>query len=431
MLWRLFKLDELKTNIKTELIAGLSTFATMVYVIAVNPAILADAGMDFGAVLVATIITTAFATALMGLLPNFPIAIAPAMGVSAFFTYSIVIGENRPWQSVLAVVCLVAITLVIFHIFHFRRKILEKLPRALSLGATSGIGLFLACVGLKEVGLIKMGSFFITFGTFAPLECLLLLAGTAFALILMRLHVKSSFILAILLIWFLAILTGLTRFQGIVSFPPSIKPTLAALDFSNIWTLGYLKIYFSILLVAIFDSCAGLLILAHQAGLTDEGGKILRAQRALLPDALGSLLGSFIGTTTLAIHLESSSGIRAGGRSGLTALFVSLFFICCLFFYPLVSSIPHFASASVLIILGGIMFCEVFLLNWKFPSDWIPAVLALVTMPITLSIYNGFLVGFITYPLMKVFSGQAKQISAVVWIFFLAFCVQLGLSIFL
>jgi adenine/guanine/hypoxanthine permease len=428
MLRRLFKLNELKTNIKTELIAGLSTFATLVYVIAVNPAILADAGMDFGAVLVATVITTAFATALMGLLPNFPIAIAPAMGVSAFFTYSIVIGQKLPWQSVLAVVCLVATTLVVFHIFHLRRKILEKLPRALSLGATAGIGLFLACVGLKEVGLIKLGDFFITFGSFKPLECGLLFAGTAFALILMRLHVKSAFILAILLIWSLALMTGLTHFKGIVSLPPSMKPTFAMLDFSNIWTLSYLKIYFSILLVAIFDSCAGLLILAHQAGLTDGGGKILRAQRALLPDALGSLLGSFIGTTILAIHLESSSGIRAGGRSGLTALFVSLLFICCLFFYPLVSSIPHFASASVLIILGGIMFCEVFLLNWKVPSDWVPALLALVTMPLTLSIYNGFLVGFITYPLMKVFSGQAKQISGVVWVFFLAFCVQLGLS---
>jgi len=428
---KIFDLQARGTSIKTECLAGLSTFATMVYVVAVNPSILADSGMDFGAVLVATILSTAFATAFMGLWAHFPVAIAPAMGVSAFFTYSIVVGQNRPWQAVLAVACLVALTLVIFHLFHLRRKILEKMPSSLSRGITGGIGLFLACVGLKEIGLIDTSRLFISFGHVNYLECSLLALGVFIALILMRLKIKGAFIVAILSIWALALTLGIVPWQGIVSLPPSLLPTLGAFDFSSIWSIQYLQIFFSLFLVALFDSCAGLLVLARQAGLTDPAGKIMRAQRALLPDALGSLLASFLGSATLAIHLESASGIKAGGRTGLTALVVSFLFVLCLFFYPLISSIPHFASAPVLMILGGIMLREALDIPWKDLSESIPAVLATVTMPLTMSIYNGFLVGFLAYPIAKTVFGKAKDVPALLWVFFLAFALQLSLDVFL
>ena len=426
-----FDLKAKGTSIKTECLAGLSTFATMVYVIAVNPSILADSGMDFGAVLVATILSTVIATALMGLWAHFPVAIAPAMGVSAFFTYSIVIGQNKPWQAALGIAFLVALTLIIFHLFHLRRKILEKMPKSLSRGITGGIGLFLACVGLKDVGLIDTSNLFISFGHINYLECGLLALGVAVALTLMRFNIRGAFIVAILSIWILALVIGKTTWQGIVSLPPSLMPTLGAFDLRTIWNFDYLKIYFSLFLVALFDSCAGLIILARQAGLTDEGGKIMRAQRALLPDALGSLFASLFGSATLAIHLESSSGIKAGGRTGLTAVVVSLLFLLCLFFYPLISSIPHFASDSVLMILGGIMLREVFDIPWKDLSESIPAILATATMPLTMSIYNGFLVAFLAYPIAKVVFGKAKDVPVMLWIFFLAFAVQLSLSIFL
>lgn len=429
MLDRLFQLQKNKTNLRRELLAGLSTFATMVYVTAINPSILADAGMDFGAVLVATILSTVLATALMGLWANYPVAIAPGMGVSAFFAYSIVLKMHVPWNQALALCFIVAALLLFLNLIHARRRILAAIPVSLSRGITAGIGLFLMTVALKEVGALKVGGFWVQPGEIWTLSVGLLLIGVALIYGLIHLKIDGAFILGILIMWGLALSLGLTQWQGVFSLPPSLGPTFLALDFTGLGTLETGRALFSLFLVALFDSSAALLILARQAKLVDKEGKIMRPQRALLPDAIGSLTGSLLGSATLAIHLESAAGIRIGGKTGLTALTVAVLFLLCLFFYPLFSSLPHFATAPVLIILGEMMLQELRHVNWRDWTEWAPALAAGIIMPCTMSIYNGFLVGFLSYALLKLVSGRYREIDWLVAVLSGGFLFELLLRI--
>lgn len=413
------------TSLKKELLAGFSTFATMVYVTAINPSILSDAGLNFGAALVATILVTVFATALMGLSANYPVGIAPGMGVSAFFTYSLVQKLGYSWQSMLALCAIVAALLLLLHLCHIRRKVISAMPPSLSRGITAGIGLFLITIALKEIGALKAGPIWIEMGALWTVPMLMLMIGVSLISLLLYFGINAAFILSILALWVAGLWMGEATWQGIVSWPPSLKPTLLAFDFSSLCSFDMLRPFFSLFLIALFDSSAGLIILARQAGLVDKQGQPLRPQRALFPDALGSLVGSAIGSATLAIHLESAIGIRAGGRTGLSACIVALLFLLCLFFYPLFASLPHFATAPVLVILGIMMTKEARKIQWRDATEWLPALIGGLTMPLTLSIYNGFLFGFLTYALLKLITLRIREIDWLVGLLSCAFFIEL------
>jgi AGZA family xanthine/uracil permease-like MFS transporter len=410
---------------KIETLAGLSTFVTMAYVLVINATILSEAGMDFGAVMVATILSTVFATLMMGLLTNFPMAIAPGMGVSAYFTFSIVLKQGKTWQQALGAVCIAALILLILNLFKVRQKILTEIPFTLRRAITAGIGLFLICIGLKQTGILMQGKNIVVLGPFLLVESLLTLLGLAVIIVLERFRVRSAYILSILLNWGVALLLGFVKFEGIVALPPTLCPTFLKLDFSHLFQLDFLGILFSIFLVTLLDSSAGLITLAHLGGFVDKRGRIVKAQRALFPDAVGSMLGAVLGTGSLAIHLESAAGIKTGGRTGFVAFVVSLCFLACLFLYPFISTIPHFASAPVLIAIGWLMFKDLFTISWKKWEEMIPALLTVIIMPLTLSIYRGFVVGFISYSLLKLLRGKIKEVHPLCWILSLLFLIHM------
>jgi len=397
--------------IKRELIGGFSTFATMAYILVVNATILSDAGMDFGAVMVATILVTAFSTLLMGGLTRFPIAIAPGMGVSGYIAYSLIPLQGKTWPESLAAVFIVGFLLLALNALRIREKLLHAVPSALRMGITGGIGLFLIFVGFKHVGLITLGRHgWIELGQWSFLPLALTLGGVGLIALLERFKVRSAFILVILLSWALALAFGLTSFEGVVSLPPSLLPTFLKMDLSSFWDRSFWSILFSIFLITLLDSSAALMTLAKQADLLDEKGKILKVHRALYPDAIGTILGGMLGTGSLAIHLESAAGIRAGGKTGIVAYVVAGCFLASLFFYPILVTIPPFAPAAVLIVLGFLMFKEVFQLSWKKLDEATAVLMILLIMPLTMSIYNGFFYGFVSYCFLKLISGKIKEV---------------------
>lgn len=409
-----FKFEKKSTSLHREILAGLTTFSSMAYIIIVNPQILHEMDLNLGALMVATIIVTAFACIFMGFFANLPIAIAPGMGVSAFAVYSIAIKNKVPPETILTACFFAGILLFILNVLKIRQKILNSIPKPIFTSLIVGIGLFLMMVALKQIGVIipQEGSY-IRLGTVHQLEFYLTAVGFLLILYLLRKGVKAAFLYVILLSWFVSIFSGITSFHGIVSLPPSVAPTWFKLDFSNLASSSFFTAFFSIFLVTLFDSSAGILMLGKMLYPT---GKIPKMQRALTPDSIGSTVGSLFGSTSLAIHLESAAGIKAGGRTGLTAIIVGILFICCLFFYPVVESIPKFASAPVLLTIGFMMVEEIKHLNWKDYSDVLPALITIGVMPITFSIYLGFAVGFISYCFLKIITGNFSQISIYTWV---------------
>lgn len=430
---RFFSFAARQTNFKHEIIAGLSTFWAMAYILVVNPTILSDAGMDFGAAMVATIIVTALACFLMAVMANYPIAIAPGMGVSAYIAYTVVLGQGKSWEECLGAVFIVALLLFLLTLFRVRQKLLTEIPLVFRHAIPAAIGLFLVCVGLKHVGIIAQtkGGSIIAPGEFLTLEALFTLVGVAIILALEALKVRSAFIIAILFCWALGLMFGLSHFEGIVALPPSLKPTLLKLDFSKLFQWDYLAVIFSIFLVTLLDSSAALVPLIKQAGLINERGFTSRMRRALIPDTIGSFVGSLIGSASLAVHMESAAGIKAGGKTGLVPLLVSLCFLGCLFFYPIVATIPRFAPAAVLIVLGLLMAGEVKEIRRKDWTDFVPALVIIISMPLTLSIFNGFSLGFISYALLKLVSGKIKEIHPFVGVLALLFLTHRILSCFM
>lgn len=418
-----FEFKKYKTDWHTELLAGLTTFAAMAYVIIVNPLILDDAGMDNGAVLVATIIVSALASIGMGLFARIPMAIAPGLGVSAFVAFNIVLKYEMTWQTALTACFFSAIILLILNILKIRQKILLAIPPSLLHAVTAGIGLFLMAVALRQIGIISVPKHgLIHIHPIMSKEIILTIFGVILVELLLKKGVKSAFLIVILLNFLIALAAGLTHFSGFVALPPSLKPTLFKLEFHHLLNPIFYKAFFSIFLVTLFDSSAGLISLGSSLY---KGGMIPRIQKALTPDSVGSILGSLIGTSSLAIHIESAAGIKAGGRTGITSLVVGCCFIFCLFFHPFVYSVPEFASSPVLIALGLIMVRHLKKIDWKCYSDTIPTVITALTMPIFFSIYYGFAFGFIAYVLTKSIARQWNNIPHVCWIMAVLFLLQL------
>jgi len=442
---KLFKLKANNTNIKTELLAGLTTFLAMAYILAVNPQILSATGMDAGALFTATALAAAIGTICMAFIANYPIALASGMGLNAFF--AIVVAGGVSWQIALTAILLEGIVFLFMSLFKFREKIVNAIPHNLKLAITVGIGLFIAVIGMKSAGMYISydGVTLLENNLLAPTVVLCFIGVVAIA-IMMKLKVKGAILLGIIGTWLLGMVAQSTGWyivdpaighfsmfpdwSRLVSLPPSISPIFLKFDFAGALKLGvdFLVIAFAFLMVDMFDTVGTLVGVAKQADLLDENDKLPRAGRALLSDAIGTTAGACLGTSTVTSYIESTAGVAEGGRTGLTALTTGVLFLAALFFSTIFLTIPAFATASALIIVGALMMSAVKQIEFKDMSVAVPALLTIIFMPITSSIANGILIGFLAYTLIKLFTGKIKDVSALIWVADILFVLKLLLA---
>lgn len=414
---RLFHFQEQRTTLKTEIIAGLTTFSTLAYIIVVNPQILAQTGMDFGACMVATILSSAIANLCMGLMTNYPFALAPSMGLNAYFTYGLVLGEGHSWQTALGASFLAGLFFLALTAVNLRTYLMYVIPPSLRLGTVGGIGFFLSLIGMKDGGVIvSHPTTLVTLGDITRPEVVLNLVGVVAIAALLAWRFRAAILLGITLNWLLGLALGLTAWQGIFALPPSIEPTFLKMDIRSALHPAMISVVLSFIFVAIFDTAGILLGLAGQAGYLNKEGELPDAKKVMLNDAIGTTAGAMMGTSPLSIYLESASGIAAGGKTGFTAIVVAILFLLSLFLSPLVTSIPHFATSPALIIIGAMMMRQIKDIDWKNPTEFIPACLIFLTIPLSYSIATGMAIGFIVYPLIKLFSGKLLELSWIVWV---------------
>jgi len=425
LLERLFKLESHGTNPKKELIAGLTTFVTMAYIILVNPQIMSAAGMDPGASFVGTCIAAAFACFAMGLYANWPVGLAPGMGLNAFFTFTVVIEMGYSWEVALGAVFLAGILFVIMSVTPLRRWMLDSIPMNLRVAMGSGVGLFVGFIGLKSGGLIVANdSNFLSLGDFSKTETVL--AGLGFLLIsvLAIRKVPGAIILGVMVVTVSAMLFGLVQFQGLVSMPPDLAPTFMKLDIMGALDLTMVSIVISFLFVNLFDTAGTLLGVANRANLIDENGDVKNLDRALKADSTSSVVGAFFGCAPVTSYVESSAGVEAGGRTGLTAVVVGLLFLLAIFFSPLASIVPAYATSGALIYVAILMLGGMEKLDWSDTTELVPSLIMVVMIPLTFSIANGIALGFISYVVIKAFVGEIKSVSSGAWFLFAIFVAK-------
>ena len=424
MLENFFKLKSLKTNVKTEVLAGVTTFLTMSYIIFVNPAILSKTGMDFGAVFVATCLIAAIGSIMMGVIANYPLALAPGMGINAFFTFGIVMGMGMSWQEALGAVFVSGILFFILSVTPAREWLINSIPRTLKMGIAGGIGLFLGIIGLKNAGIVvKSDATMVTLGNFSEPTVLLAVFGILLTAVLYARNVTGSVIISILAVTVISIATGLSEFGGVFSMPPEIAPTFMALEIPDIFTLMTVTLVLSLLLIDLFDTSGTLIATTERAGLI-KNGKIPRIKNALFADSSSTVLGSIFGTSTATTYLESTSGIAAGGRSGLTAVTVGVLFLLALFLSPLAGTIPAYATAPALIFVACLMTPSLKNINWDDITDFVPSVITVIMMPLSFSITDGIGLGFISYTVIKVLSGKSSDVSPAMYVLTAIFVVK-------
>jgi len=413
-----FEFEKYGTSLKKEVLAGITTFVTMAYIIFVNPHILSDAGMDFGAVMVATCVSACIATLIMGLYAKYPFALAPGMGLNAYFTYSVCIGMQIPWQTALGAVFLSGVIFIILTLTKVRTWIFNVIPNSIKYGTAAGIGLFIAFIGLKNAGIIvDSKATLVTLGNLKTPEVLLAFFGIFITSVLVSRNVIGGILLGILITAFLGMILGVSPFpKSIVSLPPDVSPTFLQLDIIGALKLGLVTIVLTFLYVDMLDTLGTLSALAAQGGFLDKRGRLPRVGRALMSDAVGTVVGALFGTSTVTTYIESASGIAQGGRTGLVAVVVALLFLVSLFFYPLIKAIPPYATASALVIVGALMIKALKFVNFDDYTESIPAFITFSMIPLTFSIANGLAFGFISYVLIKLFTGRAKEINWLVYI---------------
>ncbi|EKO3550724.1 NCS2 family permease [Vibrio fluvialis] len=425
MLERLFKLSENGTNVRTEIIAGVTTFLTMAYIIFVNPAILSDAGMDRGAVFVATCLAAAVGCFIMGLIANYPIAQAPGMGLNAFFTYVVVLGMGYTWQVALAAVFCSGVLFILLSLFKIREWIINSIPMSLRTGISAGIGLFLAFIALKNAGIVVDNpATLVSLGAITSLPAVLGALGFFLTIALVHRGVKGSVMIAILSITALGLIFGDVQWGGVMSAPPSIAPTFMQLDFSSVFEVGMISVVFAFLFVDLFDTAGTLVGVATKAGLIGEDGKIPRLNRALLADSTATSVGALLGTSNTTSYVESVSGVAAGGRTGLTAVVVGILFLLALFFSPLAGMIPAYATSGALFYVAILMLSGLVSIDWRDLTEAAPTVVTCLLMPLTFSIAEGISMGFIAYALIKLLSGKGRNVSLSVWVMAIIFAVK-------
>jgi len=412
-----FELKKNNTSVKSEFVAALSTFATMSYVIIVNPKILSSAGMDFGAVMTATILVIAFSTMLMGLMGKYPFALGPSMGLNGYFAYSLVLGDGNSWQMALAGGFIASIILMALNILGIRQLIMDKLPHGIRIGTIGGIGILLAFIGMRGSNIIVDNSrTLVGLGDISSPEALLTLLGVILIAGLMHYKFKPAIITTIVFLWCVGLACGLTTWNGLFAPPPSLEPTFLQLDFSNAMSSSMVSIVITFVFVMIFDAAGTLLALCDQVGNVNIHQQVPRLKKALFCDAAGTALGSLIGCSPLANYLESGVGISTGGRTGLTAIFVSSLFILCLFFSPLASSIPMFAVSPALIVIGATMAKTFKKASSKDMSEFLPAFLTMIAIPLTFSISAGIGIGLTTAVVLKTLSNGLKSVHWIIWL---------------
>jgi len=422
MLEKIFELRLNNTSIKKELLAGFTTFVTMAYIIFVNPQMMAISGMDQGASFVATCIAAAVACIFMGLYANWPVGLAPGMGLNAFFTFTVVGELGYSWEIALGAVFLSGILFVIMSVTNLRKWMLESIPLNLRIAMGCGVGLFVGFIGLKSGGLIvSNAATFLSLGNFAQIETLLSALGFLIISILAVRKVPGAIILGVLIITLIGIIFGLIEFNGLVSIPPNIAPIFLKMDILGALDVAMISIIFSFLFVNLFDTAGTLLGVANRANLVDNNGEIIDIDKALKADSSSSVIGAFFGCSPVTSYVESSAGVEAGGRTGLTAVIVGILFLFSIFFSPLASIIPTFATAGALIYVAILMLSGMEKLNWSDMTELLPALIIIVMIPLTFSIANGIALGFIAYIALKVFTGGLTNISYGAWFLTLIF----------
>lgn len=430
---RYFKIREKGSSVRTELIAGLTTFIAMAYILFVNPNILADAGIPKDAAIASTIWIAALASMAMGVFANYPVALAPGMGLNAFFAYYVCGVLGLHWTVALGAVFFSGVLFLILTVGGIRQAIINAVPRDLKLAISVGIGLFIAFIGLKGTGLIVENSAtYVSLGHVTAPTTLLSLFGLLFTAALMARNVHGSILIGIFVTTVLAMVLGMTPapqgFGDIVSTSlPHMGGTFGQLDLAGAWNYGLVSIIFTFTVVELFDNMGTLIGLTTKAKMVKPDGHIENIDKALTTDAVGTMVSAVFGTSTVTSYIESAAGIAAGGRTGLTALAAGVFFLAALFFTPLIGLVPAFATAPALILVGALLMSEVGKIDFSDFTNALPAFLTIIMMPLTSSIANGFAFGFISYTIMKLFAGQYKKVSWIMYLVSIAFLINLAL----
>jgi AGZA family xanthine/uracil permease-like MFS transporter len=421
-----FGLSASGTSLGTELRAGLATFLTMAYIMFVNPAILEKAGMDHGAVFVATCLAAAISSIIMGLYANYPIALAPGMGLNAYFAFTMVPELGGNWQLALGLVFLSGVLFFIISVTPAREWLINAIPMNLKLGIAAGIGLFLALVGLENAGIVTADpSTLVKLGDLTHAQALL--AAAAFLVIagLAVQKIPGAIIVGVLAVTLVAVAPGLQPFEGLAAAPPSLKPTLLQMDLAGAFKLGFVAIVLALLLVTMLDTAGTLIGVARQAGLLDKDGRLPRLRQALLADSTATMIGAALGTSTTTAYIESAAGVEEGGRTGLTAIVVGVLFLLSLFLAPLAKTVPLYATAPALIFVACLMASSLGAIDWHEPTDYIPALIIALMMPLTYSIATGIGLGFIAYVALKLLAGRFREINVAVGVIAGAFLLKL------
>lgn len=414
---RYFGIDGRNTTIKTEILAGLTTFLTMAYIIFVNPDMLAKAGMDKGAVFVATCLASALGCFLMGLIARLPVALAPGMGLNAFFTFTVVLGMGKSWQVALGAVFISGLLFVLISAFKLREWIINAIPYTLKQGIVAGIGAFLAFIALKSSGIIVASpATFVTMGKLTDFGPAMAILSFFLIVVFVQRKVPAAVMLSILIVTVISLLAGETHYSGIVSMPPSIAPTFMQLDIAGALDVSMVSVIFAFLFVVLFDTSGTLIGVTKKAGLMSSDGQIPNLGKALFADSTAAVAGSLLGTSSVTSYVESTAGVAAGGRTGLTAIIVGVLFLLALFFAPLAGMIPAYATAGAIFYVAVLMLFTLREIDWDDLTEASPVAVVLLLTPLTFSIADGIALGFITYTIAKLVSGRYKEVSPAVWV---------------
>ncbi|WP_419831920.1 NCS2 family permease [Endozoicomonas atrinae] len=425
LLERLFKLKQHGTTVKMEALAGCTTFITMCYVVFVVPEMLSAAGMDRGALFVATCLISAISCIAMGLYANWPVGLAPDMGLNAFFAYAVVLGMGYSWEQAMGAVFWGGIGFMLLSIFKVREWIVDSIPKGLRIGITAGIGLFLALIGLKSAGIVVANP-----GTIVGLGDITgfaqVMASLSLFLILALSYrkMKSAVLVSIAVVTLISLFTGQVQFTGIVSLPPSIEPIFAKLDIMGSLNPDMIGVIVAFMFVNLFDTTGTLIAVGDKAGLADENGKMENMSKAMVTDGTASWVGAVFGAPTVTTYVESASGVAVGGRTGLTAVFIGLLFLLTLFLSPLAGMVPGYATAGALLYVAVLMTGSLGAMDWSDLTEAGPVVITTIMMPLSFSIANGIALGFIAYPVIKLLAGRVKEVSISVWALAIMFALK-------
>lgn len=428
MLNRLFRLDHHGTTARREIGAGVTTYLTMAYVAVINPQILSEAGMDRGAVFAATCLAAAIACAAMGLYANYPIALAPGMGINAYFTYGVVLGMGHPWQVALGALFISGVCFVLISVFPVRAWIVNAFPRSLKMATAAGIGFFLALIAMRNAGMVVTNEeTLVGLGDLTSWSVVLAIVGLVLIAALDAQKKAGAVLIGILAVTLIGIVVGEASWQGAVSAVPSLAPTFRQLDILAAFDAALVGIIFAFLFTDLFDTSGTLIAVSKQGNLLDGDGNLPRLRQAVIVDSGASVLGSVLGTSSVTSYIESAAGVKAGGRTGLTSVTVAALFLLTLFLSPLAATIPTFATAAALLFVASVMIRNMIEIDWSDATEYVPAVVLAVTIPFSFSIAHGIAAGFITYTAIKLLAGRFSQLRPAAAVLAIVFVIKIAL----